>query len=135
MGLDESSDVGDRVHWVFRRVLLLKEKKGWSLPLAVAIPPSQTANNPHNNSTHSYMNVPTYTQDTMTVPLVRCTALPMFEGHPLAVTGRLEASQLEITVLHQRNGSAFFDLTRIHFCVPSDSVQPTGQLASLTQAT
>jgi hypothetical protein len=59
----------------------------------------------------------------------------MFEGRPLIVTAQLEASQLEITVLHQRNGSAFFDLTRIHFCVPSDSVQPTGQLASLTQAT
>jgi hypothetical protein len=81
------------------------------------------------------MNVQTYIQDpTMTVPLVRCSALPMFEGHPLIVTAQLEASQVELTVLHKRNG-AFSDLTRIHFCVPADSVQPTGQLAMLTQIT
>src|SRR5208282_5759267 len=42
----------------------------------------------------SYMNAKTYIQDpTMTVPLVRCSALPMFEGHPLIVTAQLEASQ------------------------------------------
>ncbi len=51
----------------------------------------------------------------MTVPLVRCSALPMFEGRPLIVTAKLEASQVELTVLHKRNG-AFFDLTRLHFC-------------------
>ena len=66
----------------------------------------------------------------MTVPLVRCSALPMFEGHPLIVTAQLEASQVELTVLHKRNGSAFFDLTRIHFCVPANSIQPTGELAT-----
>lgn len=64
------------------------------------------------------------------VPLVRCTALPMFEGHPLALTATLEASQVEVTVLH-RNGS-YFDLTRLLFCVPADSIQQTGQLATLT---
>jgi hypothetical protein len=64
------------------------------------------------------------------VPLVRCTALPMFEGHPLAVTGRLKASQVEVTVLHS-NGF-YFDLTRLLFCVPADSIQETGQLARLT---
>ena len=64
------------------------------------------------------------------VPLVRCTALPMFEGHPLALTATLEASQVEVTVLH-RNGSCF-DLTRLLFCVPADSIQHTGQLAYLT---
>jgi len=31
----------------------------------------------------------------MTVPLVRCSALPMFEGRPLIVTAQLEASQVE----------------------------------------
>jgi hypothetical protein len=31
-----------------------------------------------------------------------------------------------------RNG-AFFDLTRIHFCVPAKSIQPTGETATLTQ--
>ena len=41
----------------------------------------------------------------------------MFEGRPLIVTAQLEASQVEFTVLHNRNGSAFFDLTHIHFCV------------------
>jgi hypothetical protein len=54
---------------------------------------------PPKNSTHSYMNMQTYIQDpTMTVPLVRCSALPMFEGHPLIVTAQLEASQVELTV-------------------------------------
>jgi hypothetical protein len=47
----------------------------------------------------------------------------MFEGRPLIVTAQLEASQVELTVLHKRNG-AFFDLTRLHFCVPADSIQP-----------
>src|SRR5208283_4553810 len=57
----------------------------------------------------SYMNAKTYIQDpTMTVPLVRCSALPMFEGHPLIVTAQLEASQVELTVLHKRNGASFF---------------------------
>jgi hypothetical protein len=56
----------------------------------------------------------------------------MFEGRPLTVTAQLEASQVELTVLHKRNG-AFFDLTRLHFCVPADSIQPTGELATLGQ--
>jgi hypothetical protein len=60
----------------------------------------------------------------MIVPLVRCTELPMLEGHPLAVT-QLEASQVELTVLH-RNG-AFFDLTRIHFwrLLPLTNLSPS----------
>jgi hypothetical protein len=56
----------------------------------------------------------------------------MFDGHPLIVTAQLEASQVELTVLQNRNG-AFFDLTRIHFCVPANSIQPTHELATLTQ--
>ena len=44
----------------------------------------------------------------MTVPLVRCPELPMFEGHPLIVTAQLDASQVELT--SYING-AFFDLT------------------------
>lgn len=39
----------------------------------------------------------------------------MFERHPLIVTAQLEASQVEITVLHNRNG--IFELTRNLFCV------------------
>jgi hypothetical protein len=50
--------------------------------------------------------------------------LPMFEGHPLIVTAQLEASQVE---LHKRNG-AFFDLTRIYFCV--SRFRSTRQLAT-----
>jgi|SRR5208337_4846078 len=62
--------------------------------------PLQTADNPPKNSTHSYMNMQTYIQyPNMTVPLVRCSALPMFEGHPLIVTAQLEAFQVELTVL------------------------------------
>src|SRR5260370_24202885 len=57
-------------------------------------PLSLTASQPPNNSTHKYMNksnMQTYTQYlAMIVPLVRCTELPMFEGHPLAVTAQLE---------------------------------------------
>jgi hypothetical protein len=58
-----------------------------------------------------------------------------FEGRPLIVTAQLEASQVELTVLHPRYGSAFFDLTRIHFCVPADSITPTEQLATLSKNT
>ncbi|MBV9490026.1 MAG: hypothetical protein JO069_09925 [Verrucomicrobia bacterium] len=34
-------------------------------------------------------------------PLVRCLDLAMFDGHPLALTGWLEADQAEVTVLHR----------------------------------
>jgi hypothetical protein len=52
-------------------------------------------------------NMQTYTQyPAMIVPLVRCTELPMFEGHLLAVTAQLEASQVELTVLHRNRHSS-----------------------------
>jgi hypothetical protein len=71
------------------------------------------------------------TVDEMIVSLVHCTELPMFEGHPLIVTAQLEAFQVEITLLYNRNGC--FALTRSRFCVPADSCHPTGQLATLSQ--
>ena len=37
---------------------------------------------------------------TVAVPLVRWAELAMWEGHPLALTGWLEADQAELTVLH-----------------------------------
>ena len=62
-------------------------------------------------------------------PLVRCSALPMFEGHPLIVTGQLEAEQVEVMLLH-RNG-AFVMSTHNHFCVPKASIYETGEFATL----
>jgi hypothetical protein len=55
----------------------------------------------------------------------------MFEGHPLIVTAQLEASQVELTVLHKRNG-AFFDLTRLHFCVTNEHLREIPRLARLS---
>ena len=67
--------------------------------------------------------MPTFTQDTIIVPLVRCHELPMFEGHPLAVTAQLEAAQIEITVLHHNGDS--FESTRLTFlCLPTRSNTP-----------
>jgi len=51
--------------------------------------------NPPNNSTNKYMNksnMQTYIQYPAMIVPIRCTELPMFEGHPLAVTAQLEAS-------------------------------------------
>ena len=38
---------------------------------------------------------------TVATPLVRCLDLAMFDGHPLALTGWLEADQAEVTVRHR----------------------------------
>jgi hypothetical protein len=38
---------------------------------------------------------------TVAAPLVRSLELAMFDGHPLALTGWLEADQAELTVLHR----------------------------------
>ncbi len=68
----------------------------------------------------------------MTVPLVRCSALFMQDGEfdlrGLQLGGDDEWAALE-------HGPAFFDLTRLYFCVPADSIQPTGETATLTPAT
>jgi hypothetical protein len=58
-------------------------------------------------------------------PLVRCPEFPMWDGHPVALTGWLEADQAELTVLHRRsNGS--FKVTRHRFCAPRAGLEPTG---------
>ncbi|MBV8401995.1 MAG: cupin domain-containing protein [Acetobacteraceae bacterium] len=64
----------------------------------------------------------------MAAPLVRWSELAMWEGHPLALTGWLEADQAELTVLHRRrNGS--FKPTRHRFCAARRSLKPTGAFA------
>jgi hypothetical protein len=75
------------------------------------------------------MKPTTSTEDAISVALVRCTELGMFEGRPLVVTAQLEAAQVEITVLH-RNGD-LFALTHLTFCVPANSIEYTGELANL----
>ena len=51
----------------------------------------------------------------MAAPLVCWSELAVWEGHPLALTGWLEADQAEVTVLHRRpNGT--FKATRQRFC-------------------
>ena len=65
---------------------------------------------------------------TVAAPLVRCLDLAMFDGHPVALTGWLEADQAELTVLHRRpNGS--FKPTRQRFCASRRSLEPTGAFA------
>ena len=65
---------------------------------------------------------------TVAAPLVRCLELAMFDGHPIALTGWLEADQAELTVLHRRpNGS--FKPTRQRFCASRRSLEPTGAFA------
>jgi hypothetical protein len=52
----------------------------------------------------------------------------MWEGHPLALTGWLEADQAELTMLHRRpNGS--LKPTRQRFCASRQSLEPTGAFA------
>jgi len=65
---------------------------------------------------------------TVAAPLVRWSELAMWEGHPLALTGWLEADQAELTVLHRwPNGT--FRSTRQRFCASRQSLEPTGAFA------
>ena len=41
-------------------------------------------------------------QRTVITPLVRYSELSMWEGHPLALTGWLEADQAELSLLHRK---------------------------------
>jgi hypothetical protein len=45
---------------------------------------------------------------TVAAPLVRCSELPMFDGHALALTGWLEADQAELTLLHRPEAEGGF---------------------------
>jgi hypothetical protein len=76
--------------------------------------------------------VQTYIQDpTMTVPLVRCSALPMFEGHPLIVTAQLEASQVELTSYINATVPSSISLASTSASLPIPSNPPASSLRSL----
>ena len=66
-------------------------------------------------------------------PLVRCTDLPMWDGHAVALTGWLEAEQAELTVLHRSEDGAV-TATAYRFCAARDALEPTGQHAHVPAA-
>lgn len=61
-------------------------------------------------------------------PLVRSADLPLFDDHPLALTGWLEAEQAELTVLHRKEDGTV-TATAYRFCASRDGLEPTGALA------
>ena len=65
----------------------------------------------------------------MAAPLVRCLDLAMFDGHPVALTGWLEADQAELTVLHCPEDDGALRATGYRFCVSRDGLEPTGTFA------
>jgi hypothetical protein len=62
-------------------------------------------------------------------PLVRCLDLAMFDGHPLALTGWLEADQAELTVLHRPEDEGALRATGYRFCTSRAGLEPTGAFA------
>ena len=66
---------------------------------------------------------------TVAAPLVRCAELPMFDGHPLALTGWLEADQAELTLLHCPEAEGALKATAYRFCASRKSLEPTGAFA------
>ena len=62
-------------------------------------------------------------------PLVRCAELPMFDGHPVALTGWLEAEQAELTLLHQQEDDWALRVTSYRFCAAREGLEPTGTFA------
>jgi hypothetical protein len=66
---------------------------------------------------------------TIAAPLVRCADLALFDGHPLALTGWLEADQAELTVLHRPENGGTLALTAYRFCASRDALEPTGHYA------
>jgi hypothetical protein len=52
---------------------------------------------------------------TVAAPLVRWLELAMWEGHPLALTGWLEADQAELTVLHHPEDDGALEGHRLPF--------------------
>jgi hypothetical protein len=66
---------------------------------------------------------------TMAAPLVRCSELPMFDGHFLALTGWLEADQAELTLLHCPEAEEALKATAYRFCASRQSLEPTGAFA------
>ena len=70
-------------------------------------------------------------QRTVIAPLVRCAELPGLEGHPLALTGWLEAEQAELTVLHRVEQDGALRATAYRFCASREGLEPTGAFASV----
>ena len=66
---------------------------------------------------------------TVAAPLVRCLDLAMFDGHPLALTGWLEADQAEVTVLHRPEDDGAVRATAYRFCASRAGLEPTGAFA------
>ena len=74
---------------------------------------------------------PGETGRTVVAPLVRCAELPMWQGHPLALTGWLEADQAELTVLHRPDDEGALRATSCRFCASRESLEPTGAFAAV----
>ena len=53
----------------------------------------------------------------------------MFDGHPLALTGWLEADQAELTVLHRPEDEGALRATAYRFCAARAGLEPTGAFA------
>jgi hypothetical protein len=54
----------------------------------------------------------------------------MFDGHPLALTGWLEADQAELTLLHrEEEAEGVLKATAYRFCASRRSLEPTGAFA------
>jgi hypothetical protein len=66
---------------------------------------------------------------TVVAPLVRCLELAMWDGHPLALTGWLEADQAELTVLHCPEDDGALRTTGYRFCASRAGLEPTGTFA------
>jgi hypothetical protein len=53
----------------------------------------------------------------------------MWEGHPVALTGWLEADQAELTLLHRKEDDGALRATAYRFCASREGLQPTGAFA------
>ncbi|HEY0793517.1 MAG TPA: hypothetical protein VGD78_20820 [Chthoniobacterales bacterium] len=53
----------------------------------------------------------------------------MWDGHPLALTGWLEADQAELNVLHRPEDDGVLRSTGYRFCASRESLEPTGTFA------
>ena len=65
----------------------------------------------------------------ISAPLARCSALPAFDGHPVALTGWLDADQAELTVLRRPEDDDALKVTAHCFCGPRGALEPTGTFA------
>jgi hypothetical protein len=57
----------------------------------------------------------------------------MWDGHPVALTGWLEAEQAELTVLHCTEDGTVL-ATAYRFCVSRDALEPIGAFAQVPAA-